>query len=148
MAAVLLVPAFFAAAAVLPLLFVAWFEPTSVFSVLHADTSGTVLEPSAWQASGVTAAVLALLALLTLGAVVEAWRGRFVAWTVGAACGGAGALLALILRVSPPDPPRSTYVTGDQAYDPTAVPLLTMGCFALAGLALTAWALAARRATA
>jgi hypothetical protein len=50
-----------------------------------------------------------------------------------------------MLRMSPPDPGHGTFVTGDQAYDPTTVPLFAMGCFALAALELTAWAMIMRR---
>ena len=90
------------------------------------------------------AALLVALALATVGTVLAIMRGRFVAWTVGVACASAAGLFALILRASPPDPGRDTYVTPGQAYDPTAIPVVAMGCFLLAAASLTVWALGAR----
>lgn len=141
----LLVLAALGALTVLPLLFLRWFDAGRTFAMLHGDRPGVVLEPTAWDASGASAALLALLAVVVAAAAAAAGRGWFFAWTVGAAGAGAGGLLALVVRLSPPTPPRATYVTGAQAYDPTAVPIAAMAAFAVALAALTAWALLARR---
>lgn len=131
--------------AALPLLWLPWFEAGDTFAMLHGEKAGVVLEPSAWEASGWSSAMLALLALVGAGAAAAAAAGKFVAWTVGAACAGAGGLLALTARISPPAPPRETYVTAAQAYDPTWVPIASMIAFALALTGLTVWAMLTRR---
>ena len=128
----------------IPMLFLTWFEAGDTFAVLHGDKPGVDLEPTAWEASAVYAVMLVVLAVATVGAALAIMRGRFVAWTVGVACAIGGGLIALFLRASPPDPGRDTYVTPGQAYDPTSIPVVVMGCFLLSAASLTVWALGAR----
>jgi hypothetical protein len=141
----LLLPALAGPVAAVVLLFVPWFEAGDTFAALHGDKPGVVLEPSAFEASGTYAVALVVLAVAVAGAAVAAAGGRFVAWTVGAGCAVAAGLVALMLRMTPPDPGPGTYVTPGQAYDPTAAPILVMGCFLLAAAGCTAWALGAKR---
>lgn len=141
---VLLALACAGAVAGIALLFVPWFEAGDTFAVLYGDKPGVVVEPTAWEASAVYAALLTALAVATVGAALAIMRGRFVAWTVGVACAVAAGLVALILRASPPDPGRDTYVTPGQAYDPTGVAVVAMSAFLLAAACLTVWALGAR----
>jgi hypothetical protein len=130
----LLLPALAGPVAAVVLLFVPWFEAGDTFAALHGDKPGVVLEPSAFEASGTYAVALVVLAVAVAGAAVAAAGGRVVGWTV-----------ALMLRMTPPDPGPGTYVTPGQAYDPTAAPILVMGCFLLAAAGCTAWALGAKR---
>lgn len=140
-----LLPAVLGPVAAIALLFGTWFDAGETFADLHAGEPGVILEPSAWDASALYAGAIVALSLVTIGAAVACAYARFAAWTVGAGAAAAGALAVLVLRASPPDPPRSTYVTGGQAYDPTALPIAAMLCLVAAALGVTAWALATRR---
>ncbi|MCW2989858.1 MAG: hypothetical protein JWM73_452 [Solirubrobacterales bacterium] len=141
MARLLLLPAFAGPAAVLPLLFLRWFEPRGNFLVLFGRREGLIFHATAWEASGGYAALLALLAVATIGCAAAAARGRFVLWTGAAGAAVVGALVCLILRHSPPDPGPGVFVPGSLALQPTPAALVAMACFLMAALGATAWAL-------
>lgn len=143
----LLLPGVLGPAAAIALLFATWFEAGDTFVALHGDRHGVLLEGSALDGSSTYAMAIVVLALVTAGATLYCVRGTFVAWAVGTAAAIAGALAALILRMTPPEPPRDTFVTGDQAYDPTAVPIVVMGCLLAAAAGLTGWAMMTRGRT-
>ncbi|MFL5844964.1 MAG: hypothetical protein ACJ762_09750 [Solirubrobacteraceae bacterium] len=144
MVLILLFPAL-AAAAVVPLLFGTWFDPSDTFRALHGEKPGVVLEPSAWDASSTSALAIVVLVVVVLVSVLLAARGRFAAWTVAAATAILGGLVCLMLRHSPPDPGHATFVTGEQAYDATDLGIYAMACFVFAALDITAWAMVMRR---
>jgi len=145
MAALLMVVAAAASVATIPLLFARWFEADARFLALFGERDDLVFFPNAWEAFGWHDVAIVLLAAAALGCVVAVARGWFVAWAVGAAVAGTGALVCLLGRASPPDPGRGIYTTGALALDPTSAPVATALCFATAGLALTAWALLTQR---
>ena len=140
-----LFPAFFAAAAAIPLLFFDWFEPRGNFLVLFSEVEGIDFYPSAFETSGARAVFAVLLALTAMGATVAVARGVFVAWTVGAAAAAAGALVCLLLRASPPRPGHGVHTPPEVALQPTTVPHLATACFVLSAVSLTIWALGAKR---
>ncbi|MEJ7786219.1 MAG: hypothetical protein WKF96_15540 [Solirubrobacteraceae bacterium] len=145
MAALLLVVAAAASLATIPLLFARWFEADSGFLALFGERDDLVFFPNAWEAFGWHDVAIVLLAGAALGCVVAVARGWFVAWAVGAAVAGTGALVCLLGRASPPDPGRGIYTTGALALDPTPAAVVAASCFAAAGLSLTGWALLVRR---
>lgn len=141
---VLLFGAFAGSAAGIALLFVRWFEPRGNVLVLFGNVEGLNFYPSAFDAAGALAAIVAVLALTVMGSVVAIARGVFFAWTVGAGAAIGGALVCLILRESPPSLGAKVYTPPELAFQPTATPLIAMAGFLLAAACLTVWALGAR----
>ncbi|MEO6497318.1 MAG: hypothetical protein ABIO51_07520 [Solirubrobacteraceae bacterium] len=145
MARLLLLPAAAAPLAALGLLFADWFEPRGSFLVLFSNVDGVTFHPSAFDASSNQAALIAVLAVVTSASALVAARGRFVAWTAGAAASGLGAAVCLYLRESPPRPAPNVFTPPELALQPTTAPLIVTACLIFAGVCLTAWAMIAKR---
>lgn len=140
----LLIPALAGSLAVIPLLFLRWFEARESFVVLFGALDRYTLHPTGWEAFGGEDVAIAVLAAITFVAALAAARGMFVAWTAGAAAAVAGAVVAYVARGNPPAPGGGTYTSGDIALAPTPAAAVVIACFLVAVLSLTAWAVVNR----